>query len=101
MTTLHAARQLPLSALVAANLMQVGLQSQYGFFTYGPVVDGSFAPKLPGQLLLDGSFDKHLKVMVGHNADEGLFFTNPAVTNDRSEIFFYHFNLSASISYTN
>ena len=76
------ARKLPSSALIAANLMQVGLQSDYGFFTYGPVVDGAFTPALPGKLLLQGAFDRSLNVMVGHNADEGLLFTNPAIIND-------------------
>ena len=81
-TTLQEARQLPSTVLIAANLMQIGLQSDYGLFTYGPVVDGLFTPALPGKLLLQGSYDKGLNVMVGHNANEGLLFTNPAVTND-------------------
>ena len=81
-SSLQEARKLPSSALITANLMQVGLQSDYGFFTYGPVVDGAFTPALPGKLLLQGSFDKSLNVMVGHNADEGLLFSNPAITND-------------------
>lgn len=81
-STLQQARQLPSPALITANIVQVGLQSSYGFFTYGPVVDGLFAPALPGKLLLQGSYDKSLKVMLGHNSNEGLLFTNPAITND-------------------
>lgn len=81
-STISEARQLPSSALIAANLAQVGLQSAYGLFTYGPVVDGLFTPALPGKLLLQGSYDKDLKIMVGHNADEGLLFTSPAATNN-------------------
>ena len=80
-SSLQEARKLPSSALIAANSMQVG-QSDYGFFTYGPVVDGAFTPALPGKLLLQGAFDRSLNVMVGHNADEGLLFTNPAIRND-------------------
>lgn len=83
-SSLQEARKSPSSALITANLMQVGLQSDYGSFTYGPVVDGAFTPALPGKLLLQGSFDKSLNVMVGHNADEGLLFSNPAITNDRA-----------------
>jgi acetylcholinesterase len=45
-------------------------------------VDGLFAPDLPGKLLLQGSFDENLAVMVGHNSNEGLFFTNPALQTD-------------------
>lgn len=56
--------------------------SAYGLFTYGPVVDGLFAPGIPGKLLLQGSFDHDLKLMLGHNADEGLVFTSPFLSND-------------------
>ncbi|KAI9754980.1 MAG: hypothetical protein M4579_004454 [Chaenotheca gracillima] len=65
-----------------ANFLQVGA-SAWGTFTYGPTVDGSFAPGLPGKLLLDGNYDKDLNIMVGHNADEGLDFSPPiAQTTD-------------------
>lgn len=51
-----------------------------------PVVDGSFVPQLPGQLLLRGAFDKSLRVITGHNIDEGLEFMDPwAQTNARFE----------------
>ena len=81
--TIEEARQLPSSALITANLVQVA-NSSYGQFTYGPVVDGLFAPAIPGKLLLQGSYDHDLTLMLGHNADEGLDFTNPGVTNDTS-----------------
>jgi len=68
-SSLDQARKLPFATLALANTIQVGL-SQYGSFTYGPVVDGSFVPALPGQLLARGHYAKNLKVMVGHNADE-------------------------------
>ncbi|MCJ1410086.1 hypothetical protein MMC19_004171 [Ptychographa xylographoides] len=80
-STIEEARQLPSAALIKANTYQV-LTSPYGDFGFGPVVDGLFAPALPGRLLLQGSFHKNVKIMVGHNADEGLLFTNPAITND-------------------
>ena len=80
-STLEEARRLPSSALVVANLIQVA-NSSYGDYTYGPVVDGLFAPALPGKLLLQGSYDKDVNIMVGHNADEGLVFTSPFITND-------------------
>ncbi|KAJ9299831.1 hypothetical protein DTO271G3_2715 [Paecilomyces variotii] len=81
-STLEEARNLPSEKLIAANLYQVCVKSPYGTFTYGPVVDGTFAPALPGQLLQDGRFAQHVKVMVGHNADEGLEFTPPASLED-------------------
>ena len=68
-STIEEARQLPFSALLTANIIQVG-GSPYGGFTYAPAVDGDFVPALPGELLLHGQFDKRLRVMVGHNADE-------------------------------
>lgn len=82
-TTVSEARQLASDALIKANLVQVA-NSSYGQFTYGPVVDGLFAPAIPGKLLLQGSYDHDLRLMLGHNADEGLTFTNPRVTNDTS-----------------
>ncbi|KAL8674755.1 MAG: hypothetical protein Q9168_000839 [Polycauliona sp. 1 TL-2023] len=82
-TTVQEARQLPSGSLVEANIQQVGA-SAYGLFTYGPVVDGLFAPAIPGKLLLQGSFDRNLKLMLGYNADEGLVFTSPFLPNDTS-----------------
>ncbi|KAJ5606617.1 hypothetical protein N7510_009398 [Penicillium lagena] len=80
-TSVEEARRLPSKKLIAANAYQVGTKSYYGSYTYGPVVDGTFVPALPGQLLLEGNFDHNLNVMVGHNADEGLVFTSPASRN--------------------
>lgn len=76
-STIEEARQLPSSALIKANIIQVA-NSSYGDFSFGPVVDGLFAPAIPGKLLLQGSYDHTLTLMLGHNADEGLEFTNPA-----------------------
>jgi len=80
-STIEEVRQLPYSTLQMANIVQVG-NSTYGEFGFGPVVDGLFAPAIPGKLLLQGSFDKNLKIMVGHNADEGLEFTSPNITDN-------------------
>lgn len=79
-STIAEARKLPYETLQTANIIQVGL-SPYGEFTYNPVVDGIFAPQLPGQLLAKGLCAKDIKVMVGHNADEGLLFTSPYISN--------------------
>ncbi|OCK75145.1 carboxylesterase family protein-like protein [Lepidopterella palustris CBS 459.81] len=85
-STLAQARALSSDALITANSLQVGDQSAYGTFTYGPVVDGTFAPGLPAILLSQGKFDSTVSVMVGHNADEGPLFTNPAVSDTPSYI---------------
>jgi len=63
-------RALSTEALQAANAVSVW-ESSWGFFGYGPAVDGYFVPALPGKLLLDGNFAKNVKVMVGHNLNEG------------------------------
>ncbi|OCL04861.1 alpha/beta-hydrolase [Glonium stellatum] len=87
-TNLEELRQVPTALLIQSNLVQIG-QASYGEFVYGPVVDGDFAPLLAGQLLAQGRFDKSLRVMVGHNADEGLAFTSPYVqTEDLFEEYF-------------
>ena len=79
-SSVQALRQLPTSILQTVNAIVVGVSS-YGQFSFGPTVDGLFAPALPGVLLLHGQFDNSLEVMVGHNADEGLLFTDPFVQN--------------------
>lgn len=79
-STLAEARNLSSAALQQANLLQIA-NSSYGLFTFGPVVDGLFAPAVPGKLLLQGSYDHNLKLMLGHNADEGLSFSSPYITN--------------------
>jgi len=80
-STLAEARKLPSSAIIAANAKQVGA-APYGQFVYGPTVDGDFVPALPGQLLARGQFDKNVTLMTGHNANEGLLFTNPFIDNN-------------------
>jgi carboxylesterase type B len=75
-SSIEEARKLPSDTLQGANIIQTGLAA-YGKFTWGPVVDGIIAPQLPGQLLAKGQFVKELKVMVGHNTNEGLLFTSP------------------------
>ena len=99
-STLQEARKLPTHALQLTNAIMVG-EAPYGDFTFSkisypssnlhvydfptndafidPVVDGSFAPALPGPLLLDGQFDKSIKIVTGHNINEGIFFTSPFV----------------------
>ncbi|KAI9841075.1 MAG: hypothetical protein M1838_003785 [Thelocarpon superellum] len=80
-STIQAARGLSSLALRDANYEVVG-GAGYGQFTFGPVVDGDFVPALPGKLLLQGSFNKDLKLLIGHNSNEGLLFTNPNITTD-------------------
>ena len=45
-------------------------------------MDGIFVPASPGQLLLEGSFDHNVKVMNGHQSNEGPVFTRPDIKDD-------------------
>ncbi|KAF2148643.1 carboxylesterase family protein-like protein [Myriangium duriaei CBS 260.36] len=80
-TTLAEARKLSYLEVQKANFLTTAV-SVYGTFGYGPVVDGTFVPSLPGQLLAHGQFDNKVSVMVGQNKNEGLLFTSPYLAND-------------------
>ncbi|KAI9716644.1 MAG: hypothetical protein M1812_005182 [Candelaria pacifica] len=81
--TIEEARALPLETLRNANSKIVS-GSSYGLYTFGPVVDGEYVPALPGQLLLQGAFDKNVTLMIGHNANEGFRFTSPFVQTPKA-----------------
>ena len=84
-STVEEARDLTTKQLQAVNTLMVA-ESPYGLFTFckwqipcrifslvsnlkpGPVVDGSFVPGLPGNLLSSGDFDQSLSLLIGHNA---------------------------------
>lgn len=80
-SSIEEARRLPTNRLIAGNAYQIATKAEWGSFIYGPVVDGSFVPALPGQLLQQGKFDHTLNLMVGYNANEGLVFTSPDSRN--------------------
>jgi carboxylesterase type B len=80
-TSLAELRALPADQLIRANFWQV-YASPYGQYTYGPVVDGSFVPAQAAALLGSGRFDKSVSVMVGHNSNEGIYFTEPSISTD-------------------
>jgi carboxylesterase type B len=81
-SSLDEARELPTHTLIQANAYHIGEFSYYGDFTYGPAVDGTFTPLLPGKLLEQGAFHKNINVMVGSNSDEGLLFIMPTAQNE-------------------
>ncbi|KAJ6016159.1 hypothetical protein N7540_010750 [Penicillium herquei] len=80
-STIAEARKLPSNKLIAANAYQIATTPYWGEFVYTPVVDGTFVPELPGQLLLEGRYDHNLTVMVGHTSNEGVEFTSPDSMN--------------------
>ncbi|PVH70633.1 acetylcholinesterase [Cadophora sp. DSE1049] len=75
-------RKLPTGLLIGANALQIA-RSPYSFFTYGPTVDGSFVTEDPLALLSNNQYHKSMKVMVGHNTNEGLGFAPPSTDDDR------------------
>jgi cholinesterase len=75
-------RDVDFDTLAGLNTIVVAKSAPYGTFTFGPVVDGTFVPAMPGKLLLEGKFDSDLNIMVGHNSDEGLEFTSPFLTTE-------------------
>ncbi|KAF2096265.1 acetylcholinesterase [Rhizodiscina lignyota] len=79
-STIDEARKLPSSDLITANMDHVR-SATFGF-VYGPVVDGSFVPALPGNSLLAGHFDHNLDVLVSHVTHEGGEYNAPWVQND-------------------
>lgn len=81
-TDVAALRDVDFETLAGLNTIVVARSAPYGTFTFGPVVDGTFVPAMPGKLLLEGKFDSSLNIMVGHNSDEGLEFTSPFLTTE-------------------
>ncbi|KAK5069913.1 hypothetical protein LTR64_007905 [Lithohypha guttulata] len=74
--TLEELKSLSEQRLKEVNLAVVD-EAPYGQFLLGPVVDGTFTPDLPGKLLLSGSFDTKIKVMLGQCYNEGCDYVEP------------------------
>jgi carboxylesterase type B len=80
-TSLAGLRAASASTLIAANQATI-YNNSYADTAFGPVVDGTFAPNLPGALLAQGRYAKNVKrIFTGHNTDEGLIGADPAVQN--------------------
>ncbi|RDW69662.1 hypothetical protein BP6252_08682 [Coleophoma cylindrospora] len=79
-TTLDQLKALPFDVLNKVNQVTVG-GSYWGAFTWGPAIDGTFIPDLPGVLLAEGKFDHSVQVMAAHNSDEAHLFASPLVTS--------------------
>jgi cholinesterase len=81
-TDVTALRALDFTTLAALNTIIIAKSAPYGTFTFGPAVDGTFVPAMPGKLMLEGKFDSSINIMVGHNSNEGAVFTSPFLTTD-------------------
>jgi len=80
-TTLSELKDLPFEVLYDVNVALVAT-SEYGTFTFGAVVDGSYVPALPEERLLRGEFDHQICTIAARNAHEGTCFTSPSIQND-------------------
>ncbi|KAF2663546.1 alpha/beta-hydrolase [Microthyrium microscopicum] len=79
-SSIEEARKLPSEKLVAANFQMV-TYSSYGSFTFGPTIDHNFVQTLPALALKNGDFDDDIRLLIGHNSDEGLIFASASTVN--------------------
>lgn len=82
-TSIADLKSIDFKTLAALNKVIVAQSSPHGTFTFGPVVDGKYVPKLPGTLISEGRYAKTLSVMTAHNSNEGYIFTLPYITDPR------------------
>ncbi|KAI1489965.1 Alpha/Beta hydrolase protein [Biscogniauxia mediterranea] len=68
-----------LGALDADELKTINQAVVYGArtgtFNFGPTPDGTYVPKLPQILLLEGQFDRSVNLLISHTANEAVPFT--------------------------
>lgn len=81
-TSVSDLRSLDFTTLAGLNTIVTARSAPYGTYTFGPTVDGTFVPELPAKLLLEGKFDTSVKIMTGHNSEEGAYFTSPFITTE-------------------
>jgi carboxylesterase type B len=82
-TTIQEARKASTTEIIRANYLAIAV-ADYGSFGYGPSVDGDFVPALPGVLLRNGRFDKSVRLLHFHAANEGYGFASPVIQNDKA-----------------
>ncbi|CAK7201818.1 hypothetical protein SEUCBS139899_004533 [Sporothrix eucalyptigena] len=82
-TSIDTVLQLSTDQLQNINLAMVAA-GPFASTVFGPSVDGTYITNYPGNLLTQGKVDHVIQVIVAHNLDEGLLFTDPGVTNDTS-----------------
>ncbi|PKS11014.1 hypothetical protein jhhlp_002773 [Lomentospora prolificans] len=61
---------------------QMAAESAFADTVFGPNVDGILIPDEPIRLAAQRKVDEAVKVIVAHNANEGLLFTNPDVQDE-------------------
>ncbi|KAF2146985.1 uncharacterized protein K452DRAFT_219186 [Aplosporella prunicola CBS 121167] len=81
-------RDAPSETLQTVNSLLIG-RAPFGTYVFGPLIDHKTIPDDPRRLLKNGSFKLTIGLMIGHNSNEGAFFTPPSTTASCSfECFF-------------
>ncbi|KAJ4859597.1 carboxylesterase family domain-containing protein [Trichoderma breve] len=83
--SLKEARRLPSSALIAANVQQIGAEP-YNEFAFSPSVDNVYIPGPPAKLLLEGAFAKGIPLLSSHTSFEGTLFTDPRTIGNETAL---------------
>lgn len=83
--SLKEARRLPSSALVAANVQQIGAEP-YNEFAFSPSVDNVYIPGPPAKLLLEGAFARGIPLLSSHTSFEGTLFTDPRTIGNETAL---------------
>ena len=68
-------------ALLKAN-EELTYKSPYGYFNFGPSVDGIYVSSLPSIDIKNGRFNKNIHLLLGHTKDDGILFTPPWIRSD-------------------
>ncbi|GKT58216.1 carboxylesterase family protein [Colletotrichum tofieldiae] len=66
-------RALDIATLALVNQNVAGNSTSTGY-AFSPVIDGTFLPDFPAQLLGAGQFYSDVEVITGHNANESLYY---------------------------
>ncbi|KAL6831762.1 alpha/beta-hydrolase [Trichoderma camerunense] len=83
--SLKEARRLPSSALIAANVQQIGAEP-YNEFAFSPSVDNVYIPGPPAKLLLEAAFAKGIPLLSSHTSFEGALFTDPQTIGNETAL---------------
>ncbi|CAG8955610.1 hypothetical protein HYFRA_00009564 [Hymenoscyphus fraxineus] len=72
------------SVLIQANLNMTWNSSPYGYYAFGPTVDGRYVPDLPSRLLKKGKFHEKIPLLMGHERLDGLLFSPPWIRTNQA-----------------
>lgn len=81
LSSVSAARTLSTEQLQSLNRQIVG-NAAFGAFTFGPSIEGDFLPANQFTMLAENLFAQNVDVIIAHNANEGLLFTDPRVQDN-------------------